>query len=105
MKQYFTLTQTFLLGNRDNMVLEEYFRGQGIPFDIGAELAGDMRSKGFKIRGDVTDGTLLKRYTVLLDEHELSAISLSVDGVQIVRNTTYIDRKNKVRGWFKWFLD
>jgi hypothetical protein len=103
MKRYHTLAQAFSFSV--NRTLGDYFDQQGIKYDLGADQLGELRKYGYRAGGAIlSDNTLIKRYVVLLDEHELSAIMLCVDHVQVIRNRTYANTLNKIRGWFKWFL-
>jgi len=99
-KQYYTLIQEFTPVNDRNLC--DYLDEQGIKFDIGAEFTTDLKEVGY--RPMTIDDKLMRRCTVLIEEHELSAIMLSVGGVTVVDNKPFINIKNKVRGWFRWML-
>jgi len=101
MKQYYTLVQGFQPEHKD---LQEYLDEQGIHYKVGADFAGEF-SKSGQIKLNVDYNTLLKKYTVLIEDHELSAIMLSVDGVHVVDNRNSIKFQNTVRGYFSWILD
>jgi hypothetical protein len=101
-KQYYTLIQEFVPTNKRS--LNEYLIEQGIEHEVGADFAEDFRKLGYNLPNMHPD-ELMSKCIVLIEEHELSAIMLSVDGVTIVDNRPFIDTKNKVRGWFKWFLN
>lgn len=104
MRKYHTLAQAYS-NSESNMSLGEYFSNQGIEYQIGADLASELVKFGF-VPGDLDHhDALVKKYTVLIDESELTAIKLSVDGVQIINTSSTNQRLNKVRGWFSWFLD
>jgi hypothetical protein len=97
-KQYYTLIQEFIPTNDRNLC--DYLDEQGIQFDVGAEFTTELKEVGYRA---ITDGDkLMRKCTVLIEEHELSAIMLSVGGVTVVGNRPFVDMKNKVRGWFKW---
>jgi hypothetical protein len=101
MKQYFTLVQAFTPNHRS---LAEYFETQNIEYQLGADLYEELKVFGYHDPNAKT-GDLLKTYRVLLDEHELSAIKLSVDGVSNIQNRSGVKLQNKVRSYFSWFLD
>lgn len=101
MKQYFTLVQAFTPENRS---LREYLNTQCIEYTIGADLYEELKEYGYRDSISKT-GTLLKTYRVLIDEHELSAIMLSVDGVTSIKNRTGVKLQNRIRGYFSWILD
>lgn len=98
MKQYYTLIQDFTPANDRN--LADYLDEQGIKFHLGAEFSTALKEVGYRPESDANK--LMRRCTVLIDEHELSAIMLSVGGVSVVGNSPTVNLKNKVRGWFKW---
>lgn len=101
MKQYFTLVQAF---TPDHRSLADYLDDQGIHYVLGADLYEELKKFGL-YDANLTTGTLLKTYRVLIDEHELSAIMLSVDGVTKIQNRTEVAIQNKIRGYFSWILD
>jgi len=101
MKQYYTLVQGFHPEHRD---LQDYLDEQGIHYKVGADFAEELQRPG-QIKLAIDHGTLLKKYTVLIEDHELSAIMLSVDGVHVVDNRNSIKFQNTVRGYFSWILD
>jgi len=103
MKQYYTLVQAFSPENDKH--LEDFLREQGIDFDLGADIASELKEFGYKELSGAHPMALLKKYTVLIEEHELSAIMLSVGGVTVIRNRPAVNAKNKVRGMFKWILN
>lgn len=100
MKLYYTLVQPFQSeGNRD---LGNYLKAQEIKYTIGADTVEELRKYGCKI---ADKKQMMYRYVALIEEHELSAISLSVSDVEIIRNRTEQVLRNKIRGCFKWFLN
>ncbi len=101
MKQYFTLVQAF---TPDHRALGEYLESQGIEYVLSADLYEELKDFGY-YDPKCTTGTLLKTYRVLIDEHELSAIMLSVDGVTNIKNRPGVKAHNKIRGYFSWILD
>jgi hypothetical protein len=103
MKFYHTLVQPY---NDDslNRQLDAYLTEQGIEYDMGADFADELSKFGFKVTLHVTGDKLLKKTIVLIDEHELSAIMLSVDKVSEIRNRPWIETKNKFRRLSKWLL-
>lgn len=107
MRQYYTLVQPFV--GEGELSLEEYLAESRIQADVGADLASELVEFGFKITSEtcsnnVPGDTLLKRYIVLLEEHELTAIKLTLDNVQVLENRPAVELHNKVRGCFKWIL-
>jgi hypothetical protein len=108
MKQYYTLVQAFTPTGRS---LGEYLDQQGILYTLGADLYEELKKYGYinsssyTISGYTIDGKILKTYKALIDEHELTAIKLSVDGVDIIRNRFSLNLLNKVRSYFSWILD
>jgi hypothetical protein len=99
MKKYYTLVQAFQPENRS---LSEYLENQGIVYKLGADFSEELKEYGFNYT--VSSGTLLKTFRVLIEEHELSAIILSVDGVSVIRNRPFLNILNKIRGYFSWIL-
>lgn len=99
MKQYYTLIQEFVPTNERR--LSEYLTEQGIVHEVGADFADEFKKLGYYMSTD----KLMLKCTALIEEHELSAIMLSVGGVTVVDNRPFINAKNKVRGWFKWIVD
>lgn len=102
MKQYYTLIQEFVPTNERN--LSEYLTEQGIEHEVGADFADEFISKNHYLMPNAPD-KLMSKCTALIEEHELSAIMLSVGGVTVVDNRPFINTKNKVRRWFKWIVD
>jgi hypothetical protein len=101
-KQYYTLIQEFAHTNERS--LSEYLTEQGIRHEVGADFADEFISKNHYMVPALPD-KLMSKCIVLIEEHELSAIMLSVGGVSVVDNRPFINTKNKVRGWFKWIVD
>jgi hypothetical protein len=101
MKQYFTLVQAFQPTHRG---LGEYLEEQGIEYSLGADRYDELKMYGF-YDANASPESILKTFKVLIDEHELSAIKLSVDGVHMVQNRSGVKAQNKVRSYFSWFLD
>jgi hypothetical protein len=101
-KQHYTLIQEFIPTNERS--LSEYLTEQDIEHEVGADFSDEFISKHHYLVPNASDKLMLK-CIALIDEHELSAIMLSVGGVTVVKNRPFIDAKNKVRGWFRWFLD
>src|SRR6187402_3085157 len=101
MKQYYTLIQVF---NPEHRKLEEYLDEQGIKYELGADFAEELLKAGH-VKPKAEYGTLMKKYVVLIEEHELTAIMLSVDGVEVVANRNSVKFQNTVRGYFSWILD
>jgi hypothetical protein len=101
MKRYYTLLQSF--HHENDRGLDEYLATNDIDFKIGADFASELKLFGYTPPpGHEKD--LLKKYIVLIEEHELSAIQLSVGGVTIIKNRPEVEFKNKVRGYFSWIL-
>jgi alcohol dehydrogenase YqhD (iron-dependent ADH family) len=99
-KQYYTLIQSFSPAH--DKWLGVYLNDQGIEYDLGADFAGELTFLGYNGIGNPAE--LLKKYVVLIEEEELSAIMLSVGGVSVIQNRPYINAKNKIRGMFKWIV-
>ena len=91
MKYYYTLGQPFSGNERD---LSDYFDSIGIEYKMGADYESDR----------MLDNTFLRTYVVLLEEEDLSAIQLSLDGVRVIKSQPYYTLVNKVRDKFKWIL-
>lgn len=103
MKQYYTLVQDTLFCV-DKRSLSDYLTEQGIEHSIGADYAQEFKRLNRNLAS--TDAHRLVSVCVaLIEEHELSAIKLSVDGVTVEESRPSINLKNKVRGWFKWIVD
>jgi len=102
MKQYYTLIQEFVPTNERS--LSEYLTEQGIEHEVGADFSEEFRRRGYHVP-TMQDDKLMSRCIALIEEHELSAIMLSVGGITVVDNRPFINIKNKVRGWFKWIVD
>ena len=108
MKQYYTLVQAFTPTGRS---LGEYLDQQGILYTLGADLYEELKKYGYigpsnyTITGYIIDGKILKTYKALIDEHELTAINISVDGVYIIQNRSSLNLLNKIRSCFSWILD
>lgn len=103
MRKYFTLVQEFDPSNHGDSELGTYLTNQGIVFQLGADFNYELCPFGYQCPPG-SDQQLLKTYTVLIEEHELSAIMLSVGGVQVIQNRNSVNRKNKVRSMFSWFV-
>jgi len=101
MKQYYTLVQAFTPEHRS---LTEYLETLNINYEIGADLYEELKEFGY-YNSSAKTGDLLKTFRVLIDEHELSAIMLSVDGVSSIKNRSGVKLRNKVRSYFSWILD
>lgn len=101
MKQYYTLVQSFQPTHKN---LQDYLEEQGISYTVGADMSEELWEYGFK-NPSVQSGVLLKKFTILIDEHELSAIMLSVDDVSVIRNRSGVKVQNKFRSYFSWILD
>lgn len=101
MKKYYTLVQDYIPSHRS---LEGFLDEQGIDYSLGADFPEDLRKFGFTCPSSKT-GTLVKTYKVLIDDHELSAIKLSIDGVTVIENRDSVKLQNKIRGMFSWILD
>lgn len=71
-----------------------------IKYHISAEFADDLQMSHGGYSPPVN--SLMKKYVVLVEEHELSAIKLSVDGIEVVGNRPFINFKNTLRGLFIW---
>jgi len=93
MKLYYTLVQRFCPG--DDRDLEEFFLNNKIKFKLSADFAGDLTHDGAYSVYTATE--FVKTYTVLIEEHELSAIMLSVGGVIVVDNRRSFNIKNSMR--------
>ena len=100
MKQYYTLTQNYIPEHRP---LEDFLDEQGFEYHLGADLSEELKRYGYLV--PAASGTLIKTYKVLLNEHELSAIKLSVDGVCIIENRPFVKVQNRIRSYFSWILD
>jgi hypothetical protein len=99
-KQYYTLIQSF--SPTHNKWLGDYLNDQEIEYDLGADFASELTVFGYNNIGNPAE--LLKKYVVLIEEEELSAIMLCVGGVSVIQNRPFINAKNKIRGMFKWVL-
>jgi hypothetical protein len=101
MKQYYTLIQAFQPDGRN---LQDYLEEQGIKYEVGADFAEDLLKQGHN-QMSAWYGTLFKKFVVLIEEHELSAIKLCIDGIEVVPNRNGVKLQNRVRGYFSWILD
>lgn len=101
MKQYYTIIQNFIPSGRS---LGEYLDEQGIHYTLGADFSEDLKEFGY-IDPNTDPKQLKEIFRVLIDEHELSAIKLSVGGVDIIQNRSGLNLKNKIRSCFSWFVD
>lgn len=97
MKLHRTLVQPFLL--EDNRSLAEYLTTNGISYHISAEFAEDIG-----LKGSHGSGILINTYVALIEEHELSAIFLSVDNIHQIKNRRWYDIKNSFRNTFRWLF-
>ena len=109
MKQYYTLTQDYIPEN-GGKTIGEYLDDQNIKYNVGADFNTDLKKFGyaevFSYRVTAPSGErLVSVYRVLLDEHELTAIKLCVNGVIIIRNRLSINLMNKIRRYFSWILN
>lgn len=102
MRKYFTLVQDFIPELNNDGQLAAYLEDQGIKYEIGADFNKELIPLGYVSM--TKDKELKKTYVVLIEEHELSAIMLSIGGVQIIKNRNSINRRNKVRSMFSWIL-
>jgi len=106
MKQYYTLAQSFSLG--DNRNLGEYLKSQNIRYTLGADFVDELQGYGYGYKSIIThnqiDRSLVRIYRVLIDEYELTAIQMAVGGVSILRNRTGLEIKNKIRKMFSWII-
>jgi hypothetical protein len=100
MRTYRTLTQLF---EGSNTPLGVYLDQQQIEYTLAVDCMVNLYSKGWKSEWEDSD-ILVKCYTLLIDEHELSAITLAVDNVHQIKNRKIYNILNVVRGWFKWIL-
>jgi len=100
MRKYHTLIQKFNdeEGNRD---LTEFLHSNEIEYSISADTATELREFGLR-QGSAED--FYKKYVVLVDESDLTAIQLSVGGVILIQNRSSVNLLNKIRGCFSWFL-
>lgn len=100
MRKYYTLIQKFHdeEGNRD---LTEFLHNNDIEYKISADTATELREFGLR-QGNADD--FYKKYVVLIDEEELTAIQLAVGGVILIQNRSGVNLLNKARGCFSWFL-
>jgi hypothetical protein len=85
-----------------NRTLDNFLGEQGIEYALSADFADELSSFGYKIKLHYRDDRLLKKAVVLIDDHELSAILLSVDDVSVIKNRPWIETKNKFRKLAKW---
>lgn len=99
MKLYYTLIQKFC--HDDDRSLYEFFLNNKIKFKLSADFARDLTHNGSYSVYSPTQ--FVKTYTVLIEEHELSAIMLSVGGVVVVDNSNSINRKNNIRKFLRMF--
>lgn len=103
MKLFYTLAQPFTPHEGQNMGLRRYFTDQNIPCTIGGNFASDLRERGLTDSGfDKAD--IVNIFSVRLDEHMLTAIKMSVDGVHIIDNTPWENRINKLFRFCNRFL-
>lgn len=101
MKKYYTLAQAHYPSKEG--ALDYYLLSQGIKYRLGAEWDESLASRGHRV--DWGSGPqLVYVYYVLIEEYELSAIKLSVDGVQIIKNRRYLNFINGIRMCIKWVI-
>jgi hypothetical protein len=91
MKQYYTLVQPFLQEHGRDLGL--YLAEQNIEYKLSAKFSNEFS----KIKVEYPGDPLFKIYRVLLDESELSAITLSVEEFYVVKNSPTLNFVNKVR--------
>lgn len=102
MKKYHTLVQAFT--PETDRLLGEYLTDQGIEYSLGADLESELTGFSVYPKQHPLQDRLLKKYTVLIEEHELSAIMLSVGGVSVVDNDRSAKIKNAVRTKIGWLF-
>jgi hypothetical protein len=101
MKRYYTLAQ-YNVGAGDRLIYE-YLREQNIPFTMGGNFADEMESAIPQSAIGKFDPNQLVIYLVLLlEEAELSAISLALPNVVVLKNSRRVEAQNIVEGMFKW---
>lgn len=106
MKYYYTLVQE--LFPKDERPLSDYLDSNSIRYKISADFVKNLVDFGYKAPSSnnttFPEDVFLSKYTVLIEEHELSAIQLAVGGVSIIRNRSSVERLNKLRRMLAWFL-
>lgn len=102
MKKYHTLVQAFT--PQTDRLLDEYLTDQGIEYSLGADLESELKGYSVYPKSHPMQDRLLKKYTVLIEDHELSAIMLSVGGVVVVDNDKVARIKNTVRDKIGWLF-
>jgi len=102
MKLWRTLIQPWS-GEEINRTIDTYLDEQGIEHDMSADFADELSQFG-TITIHMLGDRLLRKTVVLIDDHELSAIMLSVDQVIVIKNRPWIETKNKFRRLAKWLL-
>lgn len=101
MKQYYTLVEPFREHGRS---IGEYLEDNKIDYRLGAEDPRDLKEFGLQDFLDDKD-LLVKTYSVLLDEHELSAIRLSVEKMSIIQVRPSTRLYNRIRSVIGWMTD
>ena len=87
----------------DSYKLSQWLTNNGIQYHLSAEFASDLREFGYSPAiSDSKD--FLSKYVILIEEHELTALQLSISGVTIIENRKSIRIKNKIREIFSWML-
>lgn len=102
MKQYYTLVHVF--NDTNHRILSEYLDEQNIYYTVGADFSDELEEFGY-VNPSVKWGTLLKTYIILVEDYELSAIMLSVGGIDIIKNRPAIRVRNIIRRYFSWVLN
>ena len=97
MKLYYTLTQDFIAAPPE---IGPYLRSHGIKYNVGGDMQEELAPFGYKVSGT----SMVLVYVVLIEEYELSAIFLQFNNIQLIRNRKFVDIKNKLRKFFKWFI-
>jgi hypothetical protein len=105
MKKYYTILQPF--DSSPERSLSEYLDEQGMKYSLGGSLSSELREANFRHEFDVMgiEHRIIKRYEVLLDEHELSGIKLTIENLLIIDNSPSVERKNKFRKMFSWMFN
>jgi hypothetical protein len=99
MKLFYTLIQPF--GSDENR-LDKYFISMGIKYRMGADIPGDILMPMDRLVKSKDNPLLYYKYLVLLDESDLTAISLRFSNFQLAENRPWPNFLNKIRKVLAW---
>lgn len=102
MKYHYTLAQQFIPENNEENLID-YLDKNDIEYKVSAEFTSELKRLGY-VNQHANYNDFLKTYVVLIEEEAISLIKLRIDGVCIVKNSSFVDLKNKIRKIFKVFL-